>query len=346
MHKVLIVATSRKTRGGITSVIKAHETGEQWKRFHCHWVQTHRDGPNWRKVLYFVHGFIDFLIRVAWTDIVHIHISQPTSIKRKTIFFKIAKIFRKKILVHFHAFNTKDTISGNYARLYDYFFKNSDKVIVLSNWWKEELIKTLSTPSEKIEVLYNPCPITKQKESRKTNSILYAGTVNERKGYADLIKAFAKIADKNPSWVLNIAGNGEIKQGKELAEKLNITERVNFLGWIDGKAKETAFLEASIFCLPSYAEGFPMAVLDAWAYGIPVIATPVGGIPDVAVNGENMLLFNPGDINSLASQLDKLINDSNLRSRLSQHSIGFAKDDFNISTINTRLGEIYKGLEE
>lgn len=53
MPKVLVVATSRKTRGGITSVVKAHETGNQWKKYHCKWIETHRDGPSWRKILYF-----------------------------------------------------------------------------------------------------------------------------------------------------------------------------------------------------------------------------------------------------------------------------------------------------
>ena len=58
--RVLILATSRKTRGGITAVLKAHETGEQWKRFHCHWVQTHRDGNNIRKIAYLAFAWLDF----------------------------------------------------------------------------------------------------------------------------------------------------------------------------------------------------------------------------------------------------------------------------------------------
>ena len=52
MAKVLVIATSRKTRGGITSVVKAHETGEQWKKYHCRWIETHRDGNSIRKLWY------------------------------------------------------------------------------------------------------------------------------------------------------------------------------------------------------------------------------------------------------------------------------------------------------
>lgn len=158
MHKVLIVATSRKTRGGITSVIKAHETGEQWRRFHCHWVQTHRDGPAWRKILYFISSFIDFSIRLPFYDIVHLHVSQPTTIRRKTIFLYLAKAFRKKTIIHFHAFNIEDTFCGAYAKRYIDFFNKADKVIVLSNWWKIQIEGKLSIPQENIIVLYNPCP--------------------------------------------------------------------------------------------------------------------------------------------------------------------------------------------
>ncbi|MCM1070061.1 MAG: hypothetical protein NC391_00275 [Alistipes timonensis] len=131
MTRVLVVATSRKTRGGITSVIKAHETGEQWKRFHCHWVQTHRDGPAWRKILYFLAGFLDYLAHIPFYDIVHFHVSQPITIKRKGLFLQLAKILHKKVIVHFHAFNIKDTFEGKDARLYINFFNKADKVIVL-----------------------------------------------------------------------------------------------------------------------------------------------------------------------------------------------------------------------
>ena len=344
MPKVLIVATSRKTRGGITSVIKAHETGEQWSKYHCHWIQTHRDGPAWRKLFYLARGFADFLMRAPFCNIVHLHISQPTTIRRKLPFLKIAKTLGKKIIVHFHAFNIEETVKGKHARQYADFFKSADKILVLSNWWKEKLITSLSINPETIEVLYNPCPIVSLDNVHHTDTILYAGTVNERKGYKDLIKAFAKIAHKFPTWRLSIAGNGEIEEGRLLAESLGIGDRVVFLGWVSGPAKQHAFQDASIFCLPSYAEGFPMAILDAWAYGLPVITTPVGGIPDVAHDEENMLLFNPGDVKSLSHKLELLISDKSLRDKISKASRSFATHEFNQDTINRQLENIYNNL--
>ena len=69
MSKVLVVATSRKTRGGITSVIKAYERNPIWKEYHCYWIQTHRDGYLFRKLLYLIAAWIRHLIFLPFYDI-------------------------------------------------------------------------------------------------------------------------------------------------------------------------------------------------------------------------------------------------------------------------------------
>lgn len=342
MTRVLIVATSRKTRGGITAVVKAHETGGQWKRFHCHWVQTHCDANFLVKLLYFITGMADFLVRIPFCKIVHIHVSQAVSAKRKCLFLWMSKLCGKKVIVHFHAFDVESTIQGKNQKRYKYLFTNADLVIVLSEWWKKQVISTFQSNDSRIEVLYNPCPVLHIKDIyEKKNYVLYAGTVNSRKGYQDLIRAFAMIASKYPLWKLVIAGNGEVDMGMALAKQLRISSQVEFKGWVSGKEKEQVFSEASIFCLPSYAEGFPMAVLDAWAYGLPVITTPVGGIPDIAKDGKNMLLFNPGDVTMLSKQMDILLSDKNYKEILCSESKKLAEGLFNIDNINNKLAELY-----
>lgn len=345
MNKVLIIATSRKTRGGITSVVKAHSTGPQWGAYHCKWIETHRDGNAIVKLWYLISSLIKAAILMPFYDIVHIHLSEVISAKRKTIFFRMAKLYHKKTIVHFHSFSTETTIHSPCRSVYENIFNAADKVIVLSEYWQNAICEEFGLSKAKVPILYNPCPNISWKDSvKKTKTILYAGTVNERKGYSDMIKAFAKIANNCEDWRIVFAGNGEIDKGTKLSCELGISDRVEFLGWIDGAAKERAFREASIFCLPSYAEGFPMAVLDAWAYGLPVITTPVGGIPDVAIDGENMLLFDPGDIDKLAIQMDKLIKDNDLMRKLIDASLSFANNQFKIETINAQLGSIYKEI--
>ena len=144
-----------------------------------------------------------------------------------------------------------------------------------------------------------------------------------------------------PDWKVVIAGNGEIDKAKAIAKECGIEKQVVFLGWVNGKAKDLAFQQASIYCLASDGEGFPMGVLDAWAYGIPCVVTPVGGLPDIVVDGKNALVFPVGDVDMLASQLKKMISNDLLREKIAQASLELAHTTFNIDCINKKLEDVY-----
>lgn len=340
MAKVLVIATSSKTRGGITSVVKAHQKGKQWNDYNCKWIETHIDTNKFMSICYFLKGYVEFLFNLPSAQILHIHLSQPISAMRKLLFFAPAYFLKKGIIVHFHAFSADTTIRSNSSWLYRFMFSRAKKVIALSNTWKEDVYNAFDLNN--IEVVYNPCT-TKAEDIQysKKKHILYAGTVNARKGYADMIRAFSNIASKFQDWKIVFAGNGEIENGKKLAKELGIEEQSIFLGWVNGAEKKKAFEEASIFCLPSYHEGFPMAVLDAWSYGLPVITTPVGGIPDVAKHKENMLVFTPGDTDKLSECMQELIEDKELFNKIEKASLYFANNTFNIDVINKQIEEIY-----
>jgi glycosyltransferase involved in cell wall biosynthesis len=336
-HKVLVIATSKKSRGGITSVVKAHMQGEQWKKYNCNWIETHRDGSYTRKLWYLFNSLFKYIFLLPFYDCVHIHFSITASAKRKFIFFRIAKILNKKTIIHFHAGSQLKDIWND---IYNEMFSNADKSLVLSSGIKE-IIEGKIGKSNKTEVLFNPCPqIKKSTENKKQNIILFAGTLMQLKGYEDLLKAFASISDYK-DWTLVFAGNGEIEKAEKLSKELGIENNVKFLGWVNGDAKDKIFREASVFCLPSYAEGFPMAVLDAWAYGIPVVTTPVGGIPDIVKDGINGLLFQPGDIKMLKFQLDRLMKDKSLQEGLVYESDKLVEHVLNINVINKELDRIY-----
>lgn len=339
--RVLIVSTSRKTRGGITAVLKLYEQSDIWNKYSCKWIGTHRDGNNTIKMWYYLRACVQYVILLPFYDIVHFHFSLPTTAKRKYPLFLIAKFLRKKTILHLHCGQQIDDI---WNVKYQYMFENCDCGILLSESLKKK-VEGYIGKSDNLNVEYNPCPIiANKKEYDKRNVILFSGTLYEGKGYRDLIKAFAIIAPKYPEWKIVLAGNGETEIAKSLAVDLDIEKQVELLGWVSGEEKHKAFCEAKALCLPSYAEGFPMAVLDAWAYGLPVITTPVGGVPDVAIDGKNMLLFNPGDINKLAVCLERIITDEQLRQMISKESEIMAQSSFNVNTICKEIGSIYDGI--
>lgn len=343
-NKVIVLGPGRKTRGGITSVIKAHEQSEVWEKWNCKWLETYIDRGSIAKTYYFLKGYFHFLLNIRSANIVHIHFSEPMSAFRKSIFFKTAKLFRKIVVLHFHAFSPESTIFGKHKKMYAKMFNGADAIIALSSFWKEQISNIIVEKSQ-INVIYNPCPsISELPDYNKQNAILFAGTLNSRKGYSDLLRAFANIAKQFPEWKVAFAGNGEIEKAKNLTCDLGIENQVVFEGWISGDEKDRLFKSSSIFCLPSYAEGFPMAVLDAWAYGLPIITTPVGGLPDVLINGENALVFNPGDIVSLLVHLESLITNEQLRTKLSEASFNLSKNEFSIKRISVQLDNLYSGL--
>jgi len=343
-RRVLVLATSRKTEGGITTVVCAHEKCSFWTDYSSRWIATHTDGNFLTKFIYAFCGFVKCLFIMPHYDLIHIHLSEPKSALRKLPFFLLAKVYRKKIITHFHAFSPDTTINGNYKALYRFLFSKSNRVIVLSQIWRDLLYRYLQL-KDNVSVIYNPSPDAKTvDEVERENIILYAGALNKRKGYEDLIRAFAMVANDFPEWKLVFAGSGDIENGKQLALQSGIYDRVVFLGWIRGEDKDRWFRRARIFCLPSYAEGFPMALLDACSYGIPFIVTPVGGIPDIVVNNQNGLLFTPGDIPALASCLQQLMGDVALREKLGKEALHLAQTTFSLAETDRLIRQIYSAV--
>lgn len=344
--KVLIVATSKMTRGGITSVIKGHETGEQWKLHHCKWLQTHRDGNIVFKLGYFISALLEYFILLPFYDIIHVHLaSGAISAYRKYIFIKAAKLLKKKVIIHYHPSSEKWIFQPSRKVFYRDLFLQADLILVLSGQWKKWLMEALSL-NEKIEILYNPCPSVKRIDNLRENSILFAGTIIPRKGYETLLRGFAQIAFKYPEWRITFAGNGEIENAKSIAERLHLENQVEFLGWISGNKKSQVFQKASVYCLASDGEGFPMGILDAWAYGVPCVVTPVGGIPDIIVNGKNGLIFPVGDYHMLATQLEKIIVNKELRNEIVRATDEYVNTVFDVNVINQQLAFIYRKVIE
>ncbi len=341
--KVLVVSTSKQTRGGITAVVKSHEACPHWLEYNCRWLETHIDKSPGKKLWYFVRSLVQFICVLPAYQIVHIHLSEPVSAIRKSLYIAAARCFRKKVIVHFHAFSPDTTLHGRFKFLYRWMFRRADAVVALSGYWKTEIEKVIGA-SSKIKVIYNPCPIVKKPNVPKEKQILFAGTMNERKGYADLIEAFASIADRHRDWKVVFAGNGELNNAMQLISKRKIGQQVQLLGWVSGTVKSEAFTRASVFCLPSYAEGFPMAVLDAWAYALPVVCTPVGGLPEIVQDGKNALLFECGDIKGLARQLDKILSDVSLRESITEQSSKLAQDTFDQFVIGRQIAQLYQEL--
>jgi len=217
---------------------------------------------------------------------------------------------------------------------------------------KEFRHKTLGIPKEKLKVIYNgldlkkiestqPCSKEKLGFTKDTFLIGTVARLSRQKGIPYLLFAMKKVVRKLPQARLVIVGQGEKNEEiKNLIIKLHLSPFVKLLGFCENALSIIAGLD--IFVLPSLWEGFPNALLEAQALGIPAVATKVGGNGEIIKEGESGILVPPGDSLSLAEAILKLARDKNLRKRMSS----MAKDVKKFFTVEKMVRDHISLYEE
>lgn len=343
----MMLGTDISTKGGISSVIKDCLDYGIFNRLGINYNATHKDGSKISKLLFFVTQFPIILCKMPFSKIVHFQSSRGWSYRRLFILFLIAKVYRKKTIWHIHSGNF-DTYYNNSClfekNIINFGFNHADIIIVLSEYWKEKL--QAIAPNTLIEVIPNGVNVSKyQVTNRKIHTpmtVLFLGKLGEQKGTYDILRAIEILANKNIFFIL--AGNGDTDEVKKIINNKNLDKIVDVPGWVSGDEKQSLLLKSDIYILPSYNEGLPMSILEAMAAGLPIISTPVGGIPDAVIEGENGYLITPGDFEALASTLLMLDRDHNLWKKMSLGSHKIVKEKYDMPRIESDLDNLYKNL--
>jgi glycosyltransferase involved in cell wall biosynthesis len=172
------------------------------------------------------------------------------------------------------------------------------------------------------------------------------GRLTEQKGHRVLLRAVAEIARTVPSVALFVAGTGALRDDLEAeAARLGVAERVRFLGL--RRDRETLYAAMDVFVLPSHWEGLSLALVEAMGAGRAVVATSVGGNPEVVQDGRTGLLVPPDDPQALADALTAIGLDQGLRMSLGEAAATDARARFSIEQHVTQLAALYRqGLAE
>jgi glycosyltransferase involved in cell wall biosynthesis len=164
--------------------------------------------------------------------------------------------------------------------------------------------------------------------------ILYVGRFAWEKGPERLIQAFAKILDKD-EWELHMAGSGPLLEPMKLLTKdLGIDASVKFLGKVEDV--DSLFAHSSIFVLPSVLEGFPNALCEAMAAGLPVVCFDSIPFDDIIIPGEDGIVIQNSKIGELAHQLDKLMHCDSEQKRLGRNAIKI-KDKLSVAKVGEEI---------
>jgi glycosyltransferase involved in cell wall biosynthesis len=340
--RVLMLGASLDVKGGITSVEKLilQHAPAQLTIDH---IPTFAPGSARHNIQVFIKAALKLtqaLLSRQKVDIIHIHFSERGSTFRKLILFAIALNFRQPILLHAHGATYQEFFAELPAIVRNgitHLFKKCTKMIVLSENWQAFYTQAFQLTAAQTEVLYNPVnvpPDVPQRSSHIT-TFVFLGRIGRRggaldsqsvmafpqqdKGAFDLIQAFALLSENERSKAkLILAGNGDIEQAQQLAESLNLGTSVHIQSWLSASERDALLQSADVFVLPSYNEGLPMSMLEAMAWGLPVIVTPVGGIPEVITHEQNGLLIEPGNCPELAQAMRRLLNHAELRRTLGE----------------------------
>lgn len=291
----------------------------------------HRSNRTWLgRVFWSVRIVLEIVRkRSAGTRIFHIFsgATRGTYIE-KAVFGIVAKSVGGRVIFNFRNDypNLHDKLSSFEKRLSLLFLSRVDVVLVQYTAAAHYLKQCLGETGPRIHVIGNGLdPEWRTSIDQKYRGVgdgqcrvIFLGSIGTRKGVYELIEACARIRDRGRKrFSVDIFGNAEkfedMDRLRELIAKRNLDGTVRSYGWVTGKERIESVRRGEIYVLPSYAEGFPNALIEAMACGLAVVATRVGAIPEIVEHGKNGFLIKPGNVEELTERIDSLICDQKQR---------------------------------
>ncbi len=227
--------------------------------------------------------------------------------------------------------------------------RRSDRVVAISSYTAGELRELVDVPIEVIPYttsLPDPGPAVAHDGA---GPILFVGRLVERKGVAHLLEALARLDPGERR--LEVVGEGPERPALEtLARRLGVGDRVVFRGWIPASELQQCYARAAVCVLPAVTdargdtEGLGVVLLEAMNCGTPVIASRIGGIPDIVEDGVSGLLVAPGDPDALAAALQRLLGDRALARRLGEAGRDRLRERFSWEAITRRWDALYSAV--
>lgn len=351
MKHIVMVGTSPETKGGVSAVVQVYMQTGLFERFPIRYVSTHRDGGKGDKLraMLGAYGALFLMLMKGEVALLHAHVASRASFWRKYGLFLLARLFGVPAILHLHGGGFADFYEkecGSLRRwLIRSLFDRVARVVVLSGQW-ERWVRGISR-NPNVEALYNPVivdPVVPEWSRRDPATVLTLGRLNRGKGTYDLLQAMAELPAGLAHARARLGGDGEVERAAAAAAERGLGDRVELLGWVGGDDKPRLLATATVYALPSYHEGLPMSVLEAMAAGLPVVTTPVGGIPEAITDGVEGFLVQPGDVAALRDRLQRLLTDPELARRMGEAGRRKAETVFASGAIMPRLERMYTEL--
>ena len=285
-------------------------------------------------------------------------------------------LFKTRLIMQFRGGHFRyffDSIKPFYQKLIRGLLHKSALVLAQADVLKRQFIGII--PEKHIGKFYNSITpdfyasfesVERSRQNRQQVNILFVGHLSYAKGYCDLLKTLPDLSHKYAVHYQFMGAKIKVERnvlfnqatGEQIisedpdecyihyVKKKGLSQQVSFLGdRIYGTEKLKIFKEADIFVLPSYSEGFSMAILEAMAAGLPIIATKVGAAPEVIEEGEQGYIVIPGDIATLQDRLEQLVKDASKRIAMGQKNREKCQRQFFVEVASHRLVQLLENLK-
>jgi len=233
---------------------------------------------------------------------------------------------------------------------------NVEKIVAVSEFTKTQIIKFYKFNSEKIKVIPHGLEIYNRTSSLNSEEfkvelglpnkqmLLFVGMINDpRKGLKTLLMAFKRVLDKTDA-ILVIVGNGDKTRFLEFSKKLDISENIFFMGFVNDTALNMLYQVCDLYICPSKLEGFGLTVLEALTNGAPVIAFKVGAIPELIKDGINGLLIDVDDTKQMSQAISLLLKDKHLKDKIKRNNRDYKPKNWIVTAEETK--KLYISLME
>jgi len=282
-----------------------------------------------------------FLDRFDEYDIVHFHNDVDLSFPLFSYFV------RKPKILHCHCLSiTFNSYKNN--PLHNLLLKKLADVYIVPSFFAYKLITSLNIPKKRVEIVPNSVDVAKfrpSKVDRIENLLLFVGRLDSKKGIFVLLKALNHLKTRVHLTIIGPPSRPWIfKKLLFLVRRINEknVHQVTYLGVLRPNEVIKWYQKASIFVCPSLSESFGIVNLEALSCATPVVATDVGGIPEVVKHHENGILVPPGDSVKLAEGIQYLLDNDEVRRKFGQQGRKWVVENFSPEKVAMKLCQIYK----
>jgi glycosyltransferase involved in cell wall biosynthesis len=281
---------------------------------------------------------------------VHVNMAERLSFVRKSAVVILCKALGVPVVMHLHAAQLHHSFraaSRPVRAIVRWVFSLPESCVVLGQTSAQFVIDDLRVPPEKVDIVINGVPepeVPRRDPAARRGlpqKLLFVGNLSDRKGVPELLQALARPALAGVALELTLAGGGDLPHYGAMADSLGLGTRVRFNGWASQQALAGLLAETDLLVLPSHDEGLPLAILEALAHGVAVVCTPVGEIPHVLTDGVDACFVQPGDPDSIAGGLLRVLAEPEFRERLERNGHALYDQKFSLERFSASIARIH-----